>query len=154
MWDCPGLVNILIMPRVPLASATGVLAALADVRGEFDSAHTLLSRAAAKLDEAGTTALLGWLQLVGGPITLSASHYEDTYADLLRVFDPSDRVYHRYDQFMAVGVFRGRSSRLREARSRAGGRRLHGRVRRALGDDQHAARAAVRGAGPRARGGP
>jgi hypothetical protein len=144
---------MLIMPRVPLASATGVLAALADVRGEFDSAHTLLSRATAKLDEAGTTALLDWLQLVGGLITLSAGRYEDTYADLLRAFDRSDRVYHRYDEFMAVGVFRGRSSRLREARSRAGGRRLYSRVRRALADDQYAARAAVRGAGPRARSG-
>jgi DNA-binding CsgD family transcriptional regulator len=88
-----------------LASATGILGALAGVRGEFDAAHGMLSRATAILDAAGTTSLLGWLQFLGGVVTLSAGRYEESYADLMRLFDPGDRVHHRYDQFMAVGIF-------------------------------------------------
>jgi DNA-binding CsgD family transcriptional regulator len=88
-----------------LASATGILGALAGVRGEFETADALLSRAREVVDAAETTSLNGWLQFLRSVVTLSAGRYSDTHADLTRVFDPGDRIYHRYDQFMAIANF-------------------------------------------------
>jgi ATP/maltotriose-dependent transcriptional regulator MalT len=88
-----------------LAAATGHLAALTALRGDFDRASDLAAEAVATLASTGSNALSCWLQIVRGIIALSAGRYDEAYAELARTFDRRDPTHHLRDQFMGVAFF-------------------------------------------------
>jgi DNA-binding CsgD family transcriptional regulator len=82
-----------------LAGATGSRAAIAALRGDIELGRSLAANALSMLEATGSTAVLGWLQIVRGVVELSAGRFDDAYGHLIRTFDPRDPAYHVRDQY-------------------------------------------------------
>jgi DNA-binding CsgD family transcriptional regulator len=79
------------------------LSILAGLRGEEDTAEDLATQAEGVGLQFGARAVLSVVQLARGLTALGAGRHEDAYAQLRRMFNPSDPAYHRMESCWAIG---------------------------------------------------
>jgi DNA-binding CsgD family transcriptional regulator len=79
------------------------LSILAGLRGEEAAAEALAARAERVGLQFGARAVLSVVQLARGFTALGAGRHEDAYAQLRRMFNPSDPAYHRMESSWAIG---------------------------------------------------
>ena len=79
------------------------LSILAGLRGEEEAAEALASQAERVGLQFGARAVLSVVQLARGLTALGAGRHGDAYAQLRRMFNPSDPAYHRMESCWAIG---------------------------------------------------
>jgi ATP/maltotriose-dependent transcriptional regulator MalT len=79
------------------------LSILAGLRGEEDVAEALATRAEQVGLQFGARAVLSVTQLARGLTALGAGRHADAFAQLRRMFNPSDPAYHRMESCWAIG---------------------------------------------------
>ena len=85
------------------ASALTVQAALAGVRADFAVAERLIRAAEALALPMGATPMLCGIQLTRGLTALGEGRNEEAYAQLHRMFEPSDPAHHHFQSAWALG---------------------------------------------------
>jgi hypothetical protein len=84
-------------------AAKVALSILAGLRAEEEEAEALAVRAERVGLQFGARAVLSVVQLARGLTALGAGGHDDAYAQLRRMFNPSDPAYHRMESCWAIG---------------------------------------------------
>ena len=88
-----------------LAHAQTSQAALAGLRGDESLAQRLATEAEGVTLPVGGRAVLCAAQLARGFAALSAGRYSDAYANLRRMFDPTDPAYHHAERLWGIAEY-------------------------------------------------
>ena len=83
--------------------AAVALSILAGLRGEEDAADVLAADAERVGMQFGARAVLSVTQMARGLTALGGGRYEEAYAQLRRMFTPTDPAYHRMESCWAIG---------------------------------------------------